>query len=65
MSEDPRVLGPVAEYYSTRAKEHGARPEGVDWNSPAAQETRWEQFVSLFPASESFSVLDYGCGSGG
>jgi SAM-dependent methyltransferase len=65
MSESSPVLGPVADYYSHRAREHGARPEGVDWNSPEAQEHRWAQFLSLFNPGEKFSLLDYGCGYGG
>ncbi len=65
MSEPSKVLGPVADYYSSRVREFGARPEGVDWNSPAAQEHRWAQFLSLFDPTEHFSLLDFGCGYGG
>ncbi len=65
MSEASPLLGPIAEYYSNRAKEHGARPEGVDWNSPEAQEHRWAQFLSLLDGAGRFSLLDYGCGYGG
>jgi SAM-dependent methyltransferase len=43
---------------------HGERPEGVLWNSVAAQERRFEQLARLLPPTARFSLIDYGCGYG-
>ena len=65
MSAD--ILQDVARYYSSRIREHGATPQGVDWNGSASQELRFAQLLSLVPAPEQqqgFSLIDVGCGYG-
>lgn len=52
------------EYFEGRLKEHGATPRGVDWNSAAAQETRFAQLVKVCNTTLSFSIIDYGSGYG-
>jgi SAM-dependent methyltransferase len=59
------ILSAVERYYSAKFDEHGARAEGVDWNSAESQELRFEQLAHLFRADTgSFSVNDLGCGYG-
>jgi SAM-dependent methyltransferase len=59
------ILDAVERYYSAKFDEHGARPEGVDWNSAESQELRFEQLAQLFRGrTDEFSVNDLGCGYG-
>jgi SAM-dependent methyltransferase len=52
------------EYFTDKIDRFGASPQGVDYNSPVAQETRFEELVKVIRPEEPFSVLDYGCGYG-
>jgi SAM-dependent methyltransferase len=54
----------VAHYYSERLRQHGATPEGVDWNSQAGQQLRFTQLLKLLDPGREYSVIDYGCGYG-
>lgn len=64
MSND-KILKGVENYYTSKIKEHGASPKGVDWNSEESQNLRFEQLLNIIPdASAKFSLLDYGCGFG-
>jgi SAM-dependent methyltransferase len=59
------ILDAVERYYSARFDEHGARAEGVDWNSAESQELRFEQLAQLVRGrTDAFSVNDLGCGYG-
>lgn len=59
------ILDRVERYYSGRFAEHGATPEGVDWNSSESQEIRFAQLLRICSDEESgFSINDYGCGYG-
>lgn len=58
------TLARTAEYYSARLREHGPTPRGVDWNSAAAQFTRFEQLAKVCERDRAITVLDYGCGYG-
>ena len=59
------ILDAVERYYSAKFDEHGARAEGVDWNSAESQELRFEQLAHLFRGrTDAFSVNDLGCGYG-
>jgi len=65
MSQD--ILQGVEHYYSSRIREHGAKPEGVDWNGSASQHLRFEQLLKLVSPEEwqqGFSLIDVGCGYG-
>lgn len=54
----------VADYYSRKLAEHGASPQGVDWNSAESQDLRFAQIVRLMDADGRVSVNDFGCGYG-
>jgi SAM-dependent methyltransferase len=58
------LLGAVERYYSGKLEAHGPTPAGVDWNSAASQELRFEQLLKLCDAGPAFSLNDYGCGYG-
>lgn len=53
----------VKSYFDKRIREHGASPRGSDWNSETSQNIRFEQLLKVVE-SNSFSILDYGCGYG-
>jgi SAM-dependent methyltransferase len=60
-------LDDVREYYESRLREHGPTPQGVDWNSEASHNTRFDQLTKVLdrtPHAEEFSILDFGCGYG-
>lgn len=62
MSDTPN-LDTIKSYFDKRIQEHGASPRGSDWNSETSQNVRFDQLLKVVE-SESFSILDYGCGYG-
>lgn len=62
MSDHPN-LDHVKSYFDKRIREHGASPRGSDWNSETSQNVRFDQLLKVVE-SNSFSILDYGCGYG-
>jgi cyclopropane fatty-acyl-phospholipid synthase-like methyltransferase len=62
MSKIPN-LDHVKSYFDKRIQEHGASPRGSDWNSEVSQNTRFDQLLKVVE-TQSFSLLDYGCGYG-
>jgi SAM-dependent methyltransferase len=62
MSKTPN-LDHVKTYFDKRIQEHGASPRGSDWNSETSQNTRFDQLLKVVE-TQSFSLLDYGCGYG-
>ena len=54
----------MSAYYAEKIVAHGATPSGVDWNSQASQELRFEQLLKLIEEPNTFSLNDYGCGYG-
>ncbi|HUF00108.1 MAG TPA: class I SAM-dependent methyltransferase [Anaerolineales bacterium] len=62
MSKIPN-LDHVKSYFDKRIQEHGASPRGSDWNSETSQNIRFDQLLKVVE-SDSFSLLDYGCGYG-
>ena len=62
MSKIPN-LDHVKSYFDKRIQEHGASPRGSDWNSEISQNTRFDQLLKVIE-TQSFSLLDYGCGYG-
>lgn len=62
MSKIPN-LDQVKSYFDQRIREHGASPRGSDWNSETSQNTRFDQLLKV-AETETFSLLDYGCGYG-
>lgn len=60
------LLNKVNEYYSKRILEHGATPQGVDWNGEESQNIRFHQLMKVAESNNGdFSLLDFGCGYGG
>jgi len=58
------VLAKVADYYSSKIREFGPTPKGVDWNSAQSQSVRFAQLAFLFRGRSAFSLNDIGCGYG-
>lgn len=54
----------IKEYFQDKLDQFGVSPRGVDWNSPAAQQTRFDQLLKVVDPSGEFSLLDYGSGFG-
>jgi len=52
------------EYFAEKLDAFGATPKGVDYNSPEAQEIRFEQLVKVIDPAQKFTVIDYGSGYG-
>ncbi|PJJ10952.1 methyltransferase family protein [Flavobacterium sp. 1] len=59
-----KIEDQIKGYYSSKIKQFGATPQGVDWNSTASQELRFEVLSNLINEEEHFSILDFGCGFG-
>lgn len=57
------LLGDVADYYTTKLREYGATPRGVDWNGEEGQHLRFAQLAKILPQN-AFSIADVGCGYG-
>ncbi|MEO5891118.1 MAG: class I SAM-dependent methyltransferase [Ferruginibacter sp.] len=64
MSANKPLLQQVENYYSEKVRQHGANAKGVDWNSEASQELRFQQLLKVIAEPGKFSLLDYGCGYG-
>jgi hypothetical protein len=65
MAKQQDILSKVNRYYTDKVREHGATPAGVDWNSAASQELRFEQLLKVVQDPKAnFSLMDYGCGFG-
>jgi hypothetical protein len=54
----------AADYYSQKVTQHGATPQGADWNSAESQELRFCQLLHVCRLDQAFSLNDYGCGYG-
>ena len=54
----------IAEFYSKKLREHGARPAGVSWSSLESQQLRFTQLLRLPGTDTAASINDYGCGYG-
>ena len=57
-------LSAVEQYYTAKLAEHGATPQGVDWNAADSQELRFRQLLKICDGPEPFSINDIGCGYG-
>lgn len=54
----------IKTYFQDKLDRFGTTPRGADWNSPEAQNTRFDQLLKVLGSPEPFSLLDYGCGYG-
>jgi SAM-dependent methyltransferase len=52
------------DYFTEKIEQFGASPQGVDYNSPTAQDVRFEQLIKVIQPEQPFSIIDYGCGYG-
>ncbi len=50
-------------YYTSKVKQFGNTPAGVDWRDETSQLLRFKQLSKII-TKNIFSVLDYGCGYG-
>lgn len=57
-------LEDIESYYSQKIIEHGASPQGVDWNGEQSQNIRFEQLLKVIDSRVFFSLNDFGCGYG-
>lgn len=58
-------LDPIRLFFENCFAEHGESAEGVGWNSPAAQETRFDQLLKVIQNPPvPFTFLEFGCGYG-
>lgn len=62
---DASLISAVERYYTAKLDAHGATPNGVDWNSAAGQELRFEKLLTAVKGIERPSINDFGCGYGG
>ena len=58
------ILSQTRRYYEKKLGAYGPTPKGVDWNSAASQELRFEQLLKVCDTSNTFTLNDYGCGYG-
>lgn len=58
------LLSEIASYYTQKITDFGETAKGVDWNSTASQDLRFEQLCKIIAANDSFSINDLGCGYG-
>lgn len=58
------LIDEVALYYSRKLAEHGATPQGVDWNGEESQKLRFAQLAQIVEPGRRYSVNDLGCGYG-
>jgi SAM-dependent methyltransferase len=63
-NKQTKLLEDVSRYYSSKIREYGDNPCGVDWNSKQGQELRFEQLCKILPQNEPYTVNDLGCGYG-
>jgi SAM-dependent methyltransferase len=60
---DPALVE-LRRFFGEKVARHGPTPAGADFNSEAAQMTRFRQFMRLLDLSTPFSLIDFGCGYG-
>jgi SAM-dependent methyltransferase len=63
-SQNSELLCDISRYFTTKLREHGDTPRGVDWNSKEAQTARFKELCRIIDVAQSFSVNDLGCGYG-
>jgi SAM-dependent methyltransferase len=58
------ALAQVGRYYGEKLREHGASPQGVDWNGGESQRLRFGELLRIRGARREYSLNDIGCGYG-
>jgi SAM-dependent methyltransferase len=67
LSDAPRLLAPIAHYFSRAVERHGATPAGVLWRDDAGQRLRFAQLGGIFDEADrrgGVTINDLGCGYG-
>lgn len=65
MNQHDDILKAVDDYYTGKVLQHGATPQGVDWNGEESQHLRFKTLLQIVSEpTKPFSILDYGCGYG-
>ena len=64
MEQYKDIIAISSDYYSSKLKEHGETPQGVDWNGIESMRLRAEQLLKVIDKSTHFSINDLGCGWG-
>jgi SAM-dependent methyltransferase len=65
MTQHGDILKDVNDYYTGKVRQHGATPQGVDWNGEESQHLRFKTLLRVVDEPDRpFSMLDYGCGYG-
>jgi cyclopropane fatty-acyl-phospholipid synthase-like methyltransferase len=59
-----KTMESVKNYFDGALKNHGATPQGADWNSEGSQASRFDQLMKVIEEKKGFTVLDYGGGYG-
>jgi SAM-dependent methyltransferase len=63
--KNKNLLKDVEKFFDEKVERLGPSPQGADYNSPEAQEVRFDQVLKILPQNgEFFSLIDYGCGYG-
>ena len=57
-------LEDVRDFFKKCFTKHGESAEGVGWNSPYAQEIRFDQLLKVIDPANPFTFLEFGCGYG-
>lgn len=65
MTQSDEILKSVNAYYTGKVEQHGATPQGVDWNGEESQHLRFKTLLQIVnEPTKPFTILDYGCGYG-
>ncbi|MDP6603382.1 MAG: class I SAM-dependent methyltransferase [Rhodospirillales bacterium] len=67
LNDAPRLLAPIADYFSRALERHGATPAGVLWRDDAGQRLRFTQLIGIFDDADrrgGVTINDLGCGYG-
>jgi SAM-dependent methyltransferase len=57
-------LARVSRYYGEKLRQHGASPQGVDWNGAESQRLRFGELLRIRSERREYSLNDLGCGYG-
>ncbi len=57
-------LNQIHDFFDQCFDLHGETAQGVGWNSPEAQEIRFDQLLKVVQPGKPFTFIEYGCGYG-
>lgn len=59
-----KITTALSTFYEGKLQEHGATPQGANYNSRESQIVRFDQLLKICDPSVPLSINDYGCGYG-